>query len=221
MNSSRTSGTVSLVPLLLLMACAPSAPNAYERGTLSRHPAPAQRPGVGAPAYDPRSPGARPEPGPRPTRILPQTPESRRGPGLWATRDPLADMPARTLFGVPLPDPGDAEAKKIRAFCARSVALASRHGEHDAAVSRLVEQERRCLAARLYHMCASELLGDFEKTAADAELGVIEHVAVEAMRKTEPVALDFVRRECRPSMPSVEVLAHDIGAAWRKDVLED
>lgn len=201
--------------LLLLIACTTPGP-VYERGTPTARPVARVRPGVGAPIVG-QHPAAITQHSPQPQRVLPPT----REPGIWASTDPLATMSATTLLDVPLPDPDDPEAKKIRRFCARSMGFATKTGEFEPAVAQLSVPERRCLAARLYFRCVNELLADFEKTAEALALTVIEHVYVEAMRKTEPIALDFVRRECRSVTPAVEVLAHDIGRAWIKDVIQD
>jgi hypothetical protein len=81
-----------LLPFLLCLACAPaSSPGTYAKGTY--------RPPVRAPTFSPSEdaphtfePGrpAPVQPGPIPARVLPQTPETRKGPGIWAGDEPKA-----------------------------------------------------------------------------------------------------------------------------------
>jgi len=120
------------VLLLCLAAC--SAPRQYERGAYVPVPAPTPtRPGVGAPTFDPRHKPAM-QPQPKPARPLPETPESRRGPGLWGATPPRASGeagPTPELFdwNVPLPEDEPEAAAKIKA-CAEIMKVTSPKALH-------------------------------------------------------------------------------------------
>jgi len=110
---------------LLAMSCA-VPPAEYRDGAPLRPSAPPARyapPGMGLPEYwgSPQPTRPQVEPGPKPKRVLPETPESRRGPGLWATRDPAIPEPGVIVQGVKIPLPDDtpvADMERARA-CAQ------------------------------------------------------------------------------------------------------
>jgi hypothetical protein len=145
------------------VACA-SAPTTLQRGTLTRPPPARHRPGVGAPVHDPRAPHPSVEPGPRPTRVLPQTPETRREPGIWATESPraakLPDAPAKWpdpphILGWPLPYPptaGTADDRYYARKCAHYMALQA-SGLPLASPDSLTLDVAKCFAAKLYRAC--------------------------------------------------------------------
>lgn len=87
--------------VLLLLSC--GAPgHEYMRGTMVAPPPAPARPGVGAPIRGqpgeprvyPRSPH---------TRVLPQTPETRHGPGIWAADVHRIPQPPVRKVGDPIP----------------------------------------------------------------------------------------------------------------------
>src|SRR4051812_21184410 len=97
-----------LLLLLLLVACTASEPGRYRDG--ARLPPPEPRTtytpaGAGLPEYFAQPEQRRP-PEPVPTRALPETPESRKEPGLWGAESPQAAKGTPTapeILGVPLP----------------------------------------------------------------------------------------------------------------------
>lgn len=221
---------IAIVSFLFFGCTAPQGPRTYEDGAFpSVRPAPSvTRLPPGAPR--PRLGGVQPEPF-DPYAGVPRSADKRelpptREPGIWAAglTDPADKMPSKTILEVPLPEADDSEARKIRRVCARTMNLAIRLGEFEAFTKRLSEQDRRCLAARLYHHCASELLADFERTASTLPPTIPVHVIMGAMRAAEPVALDFLRRECdsrNRTSREVDVLAHDVAQAWRDHVINE
>lgn len=221
-----------IVILCLLSACAApqraeDTPSSYAHGTftgtptaprVTRLPPGAPRPRVGGVDPKPFDPYAGIERDHDP-RILPPT----REPGIWASTpgDPLTKSPSKTLFGLPLPDHDDDEVKKTRRICARTMGTSARHGGFDPMIARLSEQERRCLAAKLFHVCSERLLSELENAGVIITLPIQAHVIAEALRKLEPQALDLKRRECPAKLPpGVEVLVHDIEIQWGKDLRE-
>jgi len=107
-----------LIPLLLglaaaalaaHMACSSQQPRPYEQGALRPVRTPIFSPDEDAPhTFQPGQPSPV-QPGPRPTRVLPETPETRRGPGIWASEEPPGEDVAPKILGVPIPFPPDAK----------------------------------------------------------------------------------------------------------------
>jgi hypothetical protein len=69
------------------------------------------------------------EPNPKPVRVLPETPGTRKGPGLWAVTPPVASSepghaPEMFNWDVPLPEDDDEAAAKIKA-CAKDMKAVS------------------------------------------------------------------------------------------------
>jgi hypothetical protein len=87
---------------LLCLGCASGAPTTYSKGTLRPPPPAPTRPGVGLPAYEPGVRPMPPQPNPAPRRVLPQTPETRKEPGLWASEAPEA-TPSAGIYDKPWP----------------------------------------------------------------------------------------------------------------------
>lgn len=105
---------------------------------------------VGSPEMFPRSPHK---------RVLPQTPETLKGPGIWAGDGAHAsskDTPGM-LLGLVLPYPDDATTPGERApaeICADLMNKAADEAVPAETLQRLSKEERHCLAARMYHRCA-------------------------------------------------------------------
>jgi hypothetical protein len=146
-----------LLLLLFLTGCASSAPGTFKRGAyVSPPPAPAARPGVGAPSVG--QPG-RPHALPRSphVRVLPETPETMREPGLWAGDEPkaIAGPKVAILLNlvIELPKKAD-EAKAIKqcvALMARSLYWSGQYSY----VNALEEKKQQCVAAMFMATCAS------------------------------------------------------------------
>jgi len=208
-----------LLCMLLLASCATAHHTTYHQ---SAFPGAAEFSAAEDAPHNMGQPGYVGEP-----EKVPQSPHKRRLPTSSEQRVYAGDapsstngVPSRTLLGVPLPEAEDDEARKFRAICATSMGMAAKRGEYANLVSALSENERRCLAARLYNKCVDDLLSEFERIAEVVAPGIPEHVVMDAMRKAEPITVDFVRAECRSPSKDVDVLAHDIGLAWRHAVID-
>lgn len=149
----------------LLVACAPSAPSQYEQG--------AYRPPVRAPVFNPATgaPHTVGQPGhldpnayPRSpyTRVLPETPETRREPGIWAANPPRTSVkPPKwedrepVVLGIELPEPDDSsEAFRMQnRICAEIFARFDERYMKGAA-STWGDVQRRCFVAFVYAECA-------------------------------------------------------------------
>lgn len=79
-----------VVVFIAVFGC--SGPREYHQGAAQPPPPPSMRPGVGAPTVGQPgwNPGVRTIPGPQHGRILPETPETRKEPGIWAAEPPRA-----------------------------------------------------------------------------------------------------------------------------------
>lgn len=159
---------IHAVLLLLLAACSAPQPT-YQKGAYRPVRAPTFHPTEDAPnPYAP--PQVRPmppQPQPKPKRLLPQTPETRRGPGIWGTEPPRGDyheltrhlgdpIPEIALFKVPIPLPPDAkdavDTLPIE-WCAKEMARRADDAVLGARIYMLPPGERRCLVAHLLDAC--------------------------------------------------------------------
>ena len=141
--------------LLVLSACSSTAPSRYEQGAPVRPPpAPAARPGVGAPVMG--QPGAFSAPLPRSPNSRPLPPSSE--PGLWSADTPkasAADDGRPILYGIEMPTPAAADpaARFHAAMCARSLEQATQEAGKASLVEGLSRQQKACLALQLQDVC--------------------------------------------------------------------
>jgi hypothetical protein len=160
------------------VACA-SAPTTLQRGTLTRPPPARPRPGVGAPVHDPRAPHPSVEPGPRPTRVLPQTPEARREPGIWASTDPDIRL-VPSVEGVILPSPyppTDEDAPFVQR-CANVLNDVFAHRAVQEAYSNLLIDERLCAIATTYTLCVDAYRDLARHLSRAAEVEQLDRLSV-------------------------------------------
>lgn len=151
-----------LLLAVFLNACAPgpSERSELKRGAFAPPPPAPVRPGVGLPTYDPHVKPLPPQPQPKPTRLLPQTPESRRGPGIWAGDATFDDvMREFGVLGVLLPFPtGDSVEDSAQRGQVRMCAHVAR--EMFAAImpeselAKATDAEVICVVARAFRACA-------------------------------------------------------------------
>ena len=208
-----------LLFLVLLLAGCSSGPSVYRQGIPIAPGAPAFNPATdspvttGQPGYVgpaeqiPRTPHG---------RVLPQTPTTRREPGLWAGDAPQASMPwvdrEPIILGTVLPEPND--DLLVRTQIRRCAYLADalfdvRMHPHD----RIAEGRdmRACLAAHAWRHCAVSDLADLDRARTK---GVISLRMIEAaLRRDLQRAEDFVRQQCRDDMGDNEWLIH-----WKDDL---
>lgn len=168
--------------LILCLGCATSTPTTYEKGAY--RPAPAFDPATRAPHTFPPGTPSQAQPRPKPTRVLPQTPETRREPTLWATTPPRGDyndltrqpgepIPDILFFGVALPVPPDAkdavDTLPIE-WCAKEMTRRAHDAILVARIMMLPPEQRRChvdLWVRVEKM-AAETGRKFRDTACAA-----------------------------------------------------
>ena len=145
---------------VILAGCASGPPerSEYHRGTFTPPPPAPVRPGVGLPTYDPHVKPLPPQPQPKPGRLLPETPRTRREPGIWASDAP----PTATVLVLGLPVPltddesrADPRSAHLRRCAAELVTLTAqmpgyRVEDLDAVLG---ARSRRCLAARAMVAC--------------------------------------------------------------------
>lgn len=178
----------------------PDTPSHYERGTYPVTPP--LRPGHGLPQVGQPSVTVRtlPQPQPIPQRHLPQTPETQRQPGIWAS-DERADEPELTslILGIPLDFPDDAETDVERAptlTCATLMHGALVGSGTEARLRHRDRQTRECAAATLYVLCAELTIDALDKaTAAGTDYDAIRD---RGFRKARDAARRQARRACPP-----------------------
>lgn len=116
---------------------------------------------VGQPGYVPQALPRSPH-----SRVLPETPVTRRAPGIWAGDGPrVVTMTPPAILGValPLPEPEDGSIiADIEVECARTMGDAL--SRSTSAYRRLNIVQTQCLAARLFFACA-DLFMDAENEA--------------------------------------------------------
>lgn len=211
--------------LLFVVACSSGPPTTYSKGTYRPAPtrAPAFSPTEDAPhTFQPGRPLPA-QPGPRPSRVLPQTPETRKEPGIWASGQPDPEQIEPRLFGVLMPVPPSATDYDKKAvykcvFAMSDFAIRATGGTAEALVARLAtytERERGCVAATLYATCLKSIKdhynSEFERGAVyDPEVasglqGLIgtANKARDAACRHTPISEDGMR------------LRDDVLAKWR------
>lgn len=162
-------------------------------------------------------PGPRIEPNPKPTRVLPQTPETRREAGIWAASlNP--DWKEQPILDVLLPPPeGETDFDRgIRWSCVVRVA---RHATAETELRGTVpysEAERRCMAARMLWTCVDDNLTHFESLASEDINNMNLANAVARHRKLEAYVADMAARMCRGVALSGDSMAFMNAVAKRR-----
>lgn len=107
---------------------------------------------IGHPGYVDSSP--KPERSPY-KRVLPQTPQTRKEAGIWAS-DAQVGRPAPTLLSMPVPLPPNGEDQQVDTLAYRCAATMNSAAEDIGirSVLHAVQKEsRQCLSMQLYHYC--------------------------------------------------------------------
>lgn len=153
---------IRLIALALALAACASPPTTYERGTLRPLPSRPQ-PKVG-PTYDPHVAPLPPQPQPPPVRVLPQTPDTRREPGIWAAVEGSGDGKPY-VCGVEIPmsplDPYEDLLTQVAPMVKCSQSLVRRIdilGLKER-IEAIPMPARTCLIAALYHFCNQREMG--------------------------------------------------------------
>jgi hypothetical protein len=142
--------------------------------------------------------------------VLPQTPDSRKEPGIWAAGPGGAPEPLLLRILLPLPPDAETETDKGAVLqCAQMMTgILALARAHEAALA-LPPPVRTCLAARLYLACAEGMVADLDDAAREAWHYSREHmVAAKKMRK---MAEGFHKAACRDT--SVRKPSDDIAEA--------
>jgi hypothetical protein len=142
-----------LLILSLLTACAANqsafpAPRPPSFSPTMDAPITVGQPGhVGPMVLPPRSPH---------TRVLPQTPETMKAPGIWASDEPLGIV-APEIFGLPMPlptsAPNDPRLDALARRCASSMDATAREVGVSPIPDGVSVDVRMCLAMHLYNYC--------------------------------------------------------------------
>lgn len=191
-----------LLYLAVLVGCASGPPGGqeYHQGAYRPPPPAPHRPGVGLhiPGQRVRKPDVQPQP--RPTRILPQTPETMRQPGIWAGDATFDD--ATREFGVlgvllPFPTGGTAEDEATRhqvRICAYISRLMFANIMPEKELAKATDAEVACVVARAFRACALKDVAqrDALKARGDLYSPLINNVVA----RNRAAAQDFVDRAC-------------------------
>jgi hypothetical protein len=205
-----------LLSLILVLGCSSSTPSQYDRGTLTGPPPAQQRPGVGLPTYDPHV-APRPEPQPAQSRLLPQTPETQRQPGIWASGNEPSAAPSVKMFEteISLPAETAAAAGLIERLkeCASDLQQAAWRSKDATAIQRMGEKQHLCLGTWLLAVCAKD---------NQATSGRWRDAKTKSMKPVLKSVVDnlFRSRDQRCAPPSREDSVRDIfnwtTAHWRE-----
>jgi hypothetical protein len=220
---------IHAVLILLLSACASG--HEYHQGAYRPAPpvfVPSQdaphtfRPGRLSPV----------QPGPKPTRVLPETPETRREPGIWASgggdapgwNDPA---PRIAVLDVEIPMPPEivtAWDAMLAVQCSMRADVGLRT-EHRllARLRGMTPQERRCLAAAAFTHCAirigQRLQRHIEGKVAAGTANASEQLSALRVDSILGAALATVARECGDPIPaSVRAAAEDIDGLMKTKI---
>lgn len=194
-----------VLAISLLTYCAPSPSRAYEKGAYRPVQPPAFTPTEDAPhTFRPeRKPDV--QPGPKPVRVLPETPETRRGPGIWAANPPEASgddgplVPERKR-GEPIPqlicgpytcpiapEADDALDTTATEQCAELIMWGSWKAGLGEYIDALGEPKRTCFLATGLSRCLSWLVERAPNKQYDVDrdrqIAMAQHAAAAAERK--------------------------------------
>jgi hypothetical protein len=201
--------------LLLLLTVSCAAPQReYHQGAY-RPVAPTFVPSQDAPHTVGQPGHVRPdvyvEPGPRPSRVLPQTPATAREPGLWGGDEPTTTA-GPAVLGILLwaPDePRSPDSAQISSICGTMIDAGMGHAKTRKAAEALAEDKQECFVAKMLLFCAEEL-GKTYPSPTDATF--------KRIMATKKTAHDWTRRACNDDTESdtVKALLRDTQAVWPK-----
>jgi hypothetical protein len=213
-----------LLLLLLLVAGCASPGHELHRGSAVAPPPPPVRPGHGAPVVG--QPGQQSPEVPRSPHHRPLPPTSE--PGLWAGDEPRASRSSKPsppeLFGVPLPGLPVAE-EQVDLWAARAcVAMwneALPGTDLQAKVEALRPQEKRCMVAWMFQVCARSIA---ELDEASRDKGIVQMQVRQTRAHLRQTANNFVREACArvPLTDDQRSLLDKLRAALRRSLeMED
>jgi hypothetical protein len=189
---------VSVSVVALLLAACGSPRRQYAQGAPLAPRPPAFSPTTDAPHTVGQPghvrPATRMEPNPRPGRVLPETPETRRGPGIWASGAP-SDGAERgpQILDVPLPIGDTLTDPKDYWLTDECAVMMDRAARKVVGKTKLSTTMRQCLAAQQYLTCTiAALRADGLADAAGDSNPHRMHVIIE----TGKTAARFVKHMC-------------------------
>ena len=199
MKPPAVAALIAVVALSAFTWCTttPEAPPEYRQGVYRPTP-PALRPGHGAPLVGQPGVTVAPLPQPQPGRLLPQTPETRKQPGVWAADVP-DDAPATPILdGVAIPYPPEALAER-EAYptwnCAKMMTVGVKPYDPKNERLKWPEQQRRCLVARMYQNCVEAVLTHYGHLASAGSLR--DPGLKRKLETTKEVSDRFAADECK------------------------
>lgn len=212
-----------LLPVVLLLtACASqTARTTYRQGAF---PTPAEFSPVEDAPHTMGQPGYAGEPQrlPRGTdrRILPQTPETRREAGVWSASAPDASGEMVSILGFAFaPATVNPEARTAAGICADSIAKAAASSQRTIFPSRLNEDARRCVAARMFWHCAHNMNAAWQSAKTNGQRYDAE--MVKAWAATETTARAAVKAACSGvPVDDVDEWTVPIAKTWNEQVLK-
>lgn len=207
---------------LLLVSCATPARRELRDGPMVQ-PAPTfvtpgyTPAGAGLPEYMPAAEAPTAERSPH-RRVLPETPASRRGPGIWAGDEPVEDLTPPRILGVPLLTPDDPKVRAMARRCEQQMDYALVREAHDHEARNLELTVRACLAAKLYQHCAAGYIDEYnERRATDTFMDKVEEARRKAMKAK---ADEMVARRCPEEPPHLPprpgTIYGDVAGTWTK-----
>lgn len=217
---------VAVAILAVMFSCAtPPPPSTYEKGVLRPFAARPQ-PKVG-PTYDPHVDPAPPQPQPVPRRHLPQTPETRKEPGIWAGDEPKDKPQLLPVVGIvlPVPDVEDEDDLGFAPQCAGWLAEGVLdHPAFSKMLNDLPKNERLCVLLDTWGVCLDALVATPEKdggkeraerlnagTRRVKELTdyMLDVACKESLDKTRPISSTMIAKLLKTlSRPHKPMLVH-------------
>jgi hypothetical protein len=209
---------VSVSVVALLLAACGSPRRQYAQGAPLAPRPPAFSPTTDAPHTVGQPghvrPATRMEPNPRPGRVLPETPETRRGPGIWASGAP-SDGAERgpQILDVPLPIGDTLTDPKDYWLTDECAAMMDRAARKVVGKTKLSTTMRQCLAAQQYYTCA---LGALEADLQAINAGNANAWRTHVIGETAKTAARFVRHMCQEPIASSPELRE-----WARKITEE
>jgi hypothetical protein len=212
-----------LLGLSLLTACAanqsafplPPPPPLRPVAEPPLFPGTAGQPGhVGPMALPPKSPHK---------RVLPQTPETRKVPGLWAAAPSASDgtfSPALLLEAFPVLIDGSTPVDYgVLNSCAANLRLAADATGATEKAAGVTRDVRRCLAARLLWMCVNHDLVRYEEARDKGRKDLHLMEAIDALGRVERRLTVSSRKQCDGVRPTHDetTLMNAVFRQWRED----
>lgn len=152
-------------------------------------------------------------------RVLPETPETRQGAGIWAATTPLREP---LLLGILLPYPessaSDADKEPTRTCAEAMDGLANPQSAPFPGMQRWTREERRCVASMLFRMCADDSLALYRKQKA--ALQFMDEAREAALAATAARAKSFQKEACADvaMTPDMQLFFALMNPMWQRQM---